>query len=326
MARFLTDNDYLKVSLSESVRELIEENYNEWLNAEQVAMKEMISYIKQRYDTDTVFVGTTVFNYSYTYKAKRLVSYTEDEYNELTAYSVGDRVSYDGYIYQCIQAAQGIKISNEAYWVQRVKDGTLYHGTTPEADWDKDTSYEVGDVVFYKDKTYTAVQSNKNILPTSSTAIWGSGTAYTIAADQTPDIEYHEEITYALNDKVTFEGLTYKAKGATVGNLPTNATYWEEQADYYVWTLGDNRNELLVRFLLDMANYHFMRAIPGNAIPIHVKEAYNGNSPSEVGGAIGWLKNVGKGTVSCDLPEKYASPLYSIMHGSTADKRDNQLF
>ena len=48
MARLLTDNDYLKVSLSETVRDLIDANYNQWLDAEQAAQLEMASYLNQR--------------------------------------------------------------------------------------------------------------------------------------------------------------------------------------------------------------------------------------------------------------------------------------
>lgn len=326
MARLLTDNDYLKVSLSSEVRTLIENNYNQWLDAEQAAQAEMLSYLNQRYIVSSIFTDTTIYDSINTYSAKNLVQYFEDDYNELTSYSVGDRVAFDDYIYECITAAQGISPENTTYWVQRVLNGSLYYVTLPSEEWDKDTTYESGDVVWYKNKEYTATVSNKNIEPTSNSGVWGSGTTYTISAGLTPDVEYKEEITYALNDVVTYKGGKYTAKGATTGNLPTNATYWTANTDSYEWTYGDNRSPLVVRFLLDITAYHFMRAVPARAIPDHIKEAYNGNTGNDTGGALGWLKNVAKGLVSADLPEIYSTPLYSIMHGQSRDKQDNLLW
>lgn len=326
MARLLTDNDYLRVSLSSEVRNLIENNYNQWLDAEQAAQVEMASYLNQRYIVSNIFTDTTIYDSIKTYSAKNLVQYTESEYNDLTAYVVGDRVVFDDYIYECYLAAQGISPENTDYWIKRVLNGTLYYVTLPNNEWDKDTTYSSGDIVWYKNKNYTATVSNKNIEPTSNSGVWGSGTTYTISAGLTPDIEYYNDVTYALNDVVTYMGYKYTAKGATTGNLPTNATYWTSNTELYEWTKGDNRNALLVRFLLDITAYHFMRSVPARAIPDHIKQAYNGDTGNDTGGALGWLKNVAKGLVSADLPEIYSTPLYSIMHGQSRDKQDNLLW
>lgn len=328
MARLLTDSDYLKVTLSQEVRDIIDNNYNQWLDAEQTAQVEMASYINQRYITSQIFTDTTIFDALKTYSAKSLVVYSEDDYNDLTSYVVGNRIVWGGYIYECYLAAQGISPENTDYWVKRVKDGTLYFGTLPSEEWDKDKTYDVDDIVWYKNKQYTATVSNKNIEPsaTTSVGIWGDGTTYTISANLTPDIEYHDELTYSLNDVVTYMGNKYTSLGTTQGNLPTDALQWTANTTDYEWTLGDNRNPLLVRFLLDMAAYHFMRAVPARAIPDHIKQAYNGDSADDRGGALGWLKNVAKGFVSADLPEIYSTPLYSIMHGQSRDKQDNLLW
>jgi hypothetical protein len=328
MARLLTDTDYLKVTLSDTVRDLIDSNYNQWLDAEQAAQLEMASYLNQRYIVANIFTDTTLYDPLKTYYAKALVQYSETEYNDLTAYVVGDRVSFDGYIYECYDAAQGISPENTDYWVKRVLDYSLYYVTLPSDEWDKDTTYEVGDVVWYKNKQYTATVSCKNIEPSTTTSvnIWGSGTAYTISANLTPDIEYKDEITYAANDLVTYKGSKYKALNSTTGNLPTDALNWSLETTDYEWTYGDNRNALLVRFLLDITAYHFMRSVPARAIPDHIKQAYNGDSADDRGGALGWLKNVAKGFVSADLPEIYSTPLYSIMHGQSRDKQDNLLW
>lgn len=330
MARLLTDSDYLKVTFSDEVLKIIDEHYNQWLDAEQSAQVEMASYLNQRYITANIFTDTTIYDSLSTYYAKALIQYFETDYDETTAYVVGDRVSFDGYIYECIQNGEGISPENTSYWVKRVENGSLYYVTLPNEEWDKDTTYAVDDIVWYKNKNYTATVSNKNIEPsaTTSVGVWGSGTTYTINAGLTPDIEYHDEITYSQNNIVTYRGskYTYKNLASTAGHLPTDINYWDLETTAYEWTKGDNRNALLVRFLLDITAYHFLRSVPARAIPDHIKEAYNGNSADDRGGALGWLKNVAKGLVSADLPEIYSTPLYSIMHGQSRDKQDNLLW
>lgn len=328
MARLLTDSDYLKVTLSNDVRDIINDHFNQWLDAEQAAQVEMASYLKQRYIVNQIFTDTSLFDSLRVYSAKNLIIYFESEYNDLTSYLVGDRISFNDYIYECIQAAQGISPDNTSYWVKRVLNNSLFYGALPSNEWDKSTTYAVNDIVWYLNKKYTATTSNKNIEPTSNSGIWGSGVTYTIPAGLIPDIEYHNEITYSQFDVVTYKGnkYTYKNLLSASGHLPTDVNYWDLETTSYEWTYGDNRNPLIVRFLLDMTAYHFMRSVPARAIPEHIKEAYNGNSADDRGGALGWLKNIAKGMVSIDLPEIYATPLYSIMHGQSRDKQDNLLW
>lgn len=42
--------------------------------------------------------------------------------------------------------------------------------------------------------------------------------------------DYSAATTYFPNDFVFYNGATFVAKQATVGNLPTNATYWSVMA------------------------------------------------------------------------------------------------
>lgn len=328
MARLLTNKDYNKVTQSDAVRELIADNINQWLDAEQAAQLEMASYLKQRYIINQIFTDTTSYDETVQYSAKNLIQYHEADWSDLTTYSgyadwvdgttysatntvnylgyrytsLGngntfvptdatkwakgnktDRVNYKGYIYECNAVTTGFVPTNTTYWTLICEDYTLYYVTLPNEEWDKATTYAVGDTIWFLNKNYTALESSLNILPTANSNVWGTGTTYTISA----------------------------------GIFPQDTDYW---------TLGDNRNALLVRLLLDITAYHFMRSVPARAIPDHIKEAYNGNSPLETGGAIGWLKNVSKGLVSTELPEIIALPLYSVMHGQSRDKQDNLLW
>lgn len=286
MPRLLRDKDLSKVTKSDSLQELITEYRNEWLDSEQVAQAEMISKLTQRYNMTKVFTNTTVWDSLLVYKAKNLIEYTAAEFNETTAYVVANRVLYNGKIYACTVNSTGFLPTNKTYWTYLVDDKTLYFGLTPNTEFNIETTYAIGNVVFYNDVNYTALKPSKGILPGSNTSVWGSGVAYSIPAN----------------------------------TLPTNTAYW---------TLGDNRNPLLIRFLLDMTRYHFERSIPARNVSDLIKEAYNGNGANELGGAIGWLKRVAAGTDNADLPKIIPTQGLSIQYGdSSTDTRPykNQLW
>jgi len=48
-----------------------------------------------------------------------------------------------------------------------------------------------------------------------------------ITSNFNPMGAYSNSTTYALGDLVTYNGLTYVARQATTGNVPTNTTYWQ---------------------------------------------------------------------------------------------------
>jgi len=328
MARLLTDTNYLGVTLSDNVRELIAEYRNQWLDSEQVAQSEMISYLKQRYIINQIFTDTTFWDITLQYSGKNLIQYTETAWNDLTSYTGSalyvaattyainntvsyygyiytslangntgnlptdatkwskgvrtNRVSYKGYIYECISASTGYVPTNATYWRVVTEDNAYYYITLPYDEWDVEEEYAVSDQVWFLNKSYTAAKANLGIDPslTNSTTYWGTGTTY----------------------------LT------TAGVFPDNQS---------VWTKGDNRNALIVRYLLDITAYHFMRAVPARGIPVHIKEAYNGNDPMDRGGAIGWLKRVAAGDINAELPNIVITQGLSFTGGASRTKQDN---
>ena len=325
MARLLCDTDYLKVTQSDNLRELIANNYSLWLYAEQVGQEEMRSKIQQRYDVAKIFTNTSLYDSTLVYYAKNLVVYTENEWVEGTAYTVGQRIKYKDKIYQCITNSTGYLPTNTTYWVYITDDKSLYYVTLPEEEWSYLTSYSVGDVVWYENKTYTCVVANSNTKPDSSTAIWGSGTAHSIS-NKNPDIIYHAEIAYTVGTKVSCEGVLYNCILNSTGNIPTNATFFTALTTPPYWTKGDNRNPLIVRYLLDITRYHFERSIPARNVSDLCKEAYNGNSPEERGGAIGWLKRVNSGTDNANLPIIVPVKGLAFTYGNSRAAQDNQMW
>lgn len=272
MARLLRNNDYLRLIQSDNLAQIIESNEQIKLDVEQAAQAEMISYLSQRYIVSEIFTNTTEFDASATYRAKNLVEFTAATYSSASTYNIGDYVVYTGYVYKCnTNATTGAW--NATKWDVVCLDKQLYYVTLPEAEFDYDTTYSIGDVVWYQNYTYTCAVACVNIKPTE-TQYWTVGTEYTITGDY-PD-------------------------------------------DDTKWTLGDNRNQQIVLFLIDITLYHLHSRINPRNVPDLRKERYNGNSPTDSGGALGWLKSVASAKVNADLPEIAPEQGLSMRYGNSA--------
>lgn len=70
--------------------------------------------------------------------------------------------------------------------------------------------------------------------------------------------------------------------------------------DYF--TQKDSRNPKLVEVLVDIVLYNIHSRINPKSVPTQRKIRYDGDDPEQRGGAIGWLKNVQKGSITPDLP------------------------
>ena len=140
--------------------------------------------------------------------------------------------------------------------------------------------------------------------------------------------EYNNSTTYVLNDVVWYGDKTYTAKSESMGNLPTDTTYWTAGSTYSFtaaypddttkWIKGDNRNQLIVMYLIDITLYHLHARINPRNVPELRNIRYDGNNATQNGGAIGWLKRVASGDVTADLPSILPEQGLSIRWGSNA--------
>lgn len=188
MARLLRDLDYLRVIQEDNLSQIIESNQQIRQDVEQAAQAEMISYLAQRYIVSKVFTNTAVFSLSDTYKAKNLVEWSETAWASGSTYTAGQRVSFTptgsviAYIYQAVSNTSAGESPNTqpAKWNQITENKALYYVKLPNNEWNKTTTYAVNDQVWYEDKVYTCLVANKNIVPSSNTTIWGTGSSYTV--------------------------------------------------------------------------------------------------------------------------------------------------
>ena len=276
MARLLRDLDYLRVIQLDNLNQITESNQQTKLDVEQAAQAEMISYLSQRYITSEVFTDTVVFDINVEYFSKNLVEYTETAFSIASNYVAGNRVLYQGYIYEA-NTTVSASAWDASEWDLLCADKTLFYLALPQPEFDYYTTYKVGDQIWYANKTYTCAIACQGIVPnlSTSTSFWGAGVDYSVTGQ--------------------------KPSG---GNLN--------------WVQGDNRNQQIVLFLIDITLYHLHSRINPRNIPDLRKERYNGNDPMDRGGAIGWLKSVAHGNVNADLPVIAPTQGLSMRYGNAA--------
>ncbi len=271
--RLLRNTDYLRVIKDDKLLEVTEGDYEILKAVEQSSQAEMISYLVQRYQCNKIFSNTTEFSTGTTYYGNNLVEYTAPDYITTQAYSMNDRVVYSGFVYANISGGTGVlPTTGTTSWSAITTDKSLYYATLPADEYVHTTSYSIGSIVWFENKTYTALQVNKGILPDSDSQRWAVGSTY------------------------SFTGI-----------YPENTAYW---------TKGDNRNAQIVMYLMDCVLYHLHSRINPRNIPELRSIRYDGNNSFQSGGVIGWLKKVGSGDITADLPQINPSQGVSIRWGS----------
>jgi hypothetical protein len=279
MARLLRDLDYLRVIQADNLAQVIEDNEQIKLDVEQAAQAEMISYLSQRYVINQIFTNTSEFSISATYKGKNLVEYHEPLFNLATVYNPSTRVSF------AISATET----------------NIYECSS----------------------TTTAGQT-----PLTHPAKWTLITEdYSLYYAVLPELEYSSTNTYAIGDQVWYNDTVYTCAISCLNVLPTTTAFWTVGSAYSFtgqlptnttyWTKGDNRNQQVVLYLLDITLYHLHSRINPRNIPDIRKERYDGNSPNQTGGAIAWLKRCGSGDITADLPNIDPQQGMSIRWGNS---------
>jgi len=195
-----------------------------------------------------------------------------------------------------------------------------------EAAYSALTTYTTGQRVVYQNKIYSSIAGN---VP----GAWNASQWTYVCEDKQffyvtlPEDEYNHETTYIAGAQVWYKDYVYTADRAVKGIVPTTQGYWTQGSQYTItgqyptntqyWTAGDNRNQQIVMHLMDITLYHLHSRINPRNVPDLRKERYDGNSPNQSGGAIAFLKRVGKGDVSLDCPTLIPDQGLSIRWGNS---------
>lgn len=261
------------------------------------------------------------------------------------------RVIQSDNLSQIIEANQQVKLDVEqsaqaemiSYLAQRYKvsevfsdttvfsDSVVYYGKNlveyTESAFNAASTYSQGDRVVYLSKIYEAKTA-------IAAGVFNAANWTYICADKAlfyaklPYSQYNPETSYEIGVTVWFENKIHTSLQKCKNIDPSNAAFWGTGTDYSFscqlpddtnyWNAGDNRNQQIVLFLIDITLYHLHSRINPRNIPDLRKERYNGNSPTDSGGAIGWLKSVAHGNVQADLPVFTPQQGLSMRYGNAA--------
>jgi len=159
-------------------------------------------------------------------------------------YNAGDKVSYQGKVYQATHGNPGYN-PTESTWFWKAVGSTVTppKPTTPPTlpptpggdSWVSGQYYNAGDKVTYQGKTYQATHGNPGYNPTESTWFWKAvGSTVTPPTPTSPptlpptpgDNSWVSGQYYNAGDKVIYQGKTYQATNANPGYNPTQSTWF----------------------------------------------------------------------------------------------------
>lgn len=268
---FLIVKDFAKQIQSDNLNQVIGNDTTINTAAQLTAIEEATSYLTQKYDLTNEFQSLSPWNNTLAYKASNRVYLDTTVYATTTAYVVGQYTVYNGNYYVCISNTTGT--FTPAAWTLIGPQYTIYYAQYPFPPFDFNTRYALGDKVFYKDKTYICLIATQPF--SQESALQYSRYQNLPLLNVAPD---------NVNNGAQYWG-SATAYTVPVSTLITNTTYW---------TLGDNRSQQLVTYLIDITLYHLhSRIAPRNIPELRVKRYDD---------AIKWLKSASKGDVTVNIP------------------------
>lgn len=303
MERFLTNKDYSRRILTYDLQQLIMDSddpnnsyprsldYSVLYDVELQAQAQITSYLIKRYDIKQVFRPTTVFDINKIYTANNLVQVYAPAFISGNTYNVGDRISYSAgtnqdFLFYCIQSGYTGNTPNldTTYFSGgTIPNGQMFYTSQPADSYLINNTYPIGSVVFYNDYTYTAkTYSDNSVLRefngTDVANDNGSGVIPSLTKDW-------DKYWIQSASKYTVQGI------------------YPDQDTTGTWIMGDNRNQLIVQFMLDITLYHLgARVNPRNSVELWAIR-YDGNTPLQTGGSIGLLKKINAGQMNLECPE-----------------------
>ena len=175
MNRYLIPNDYLRYITDVSVQQVISQNPNYQVLVEQRAQQKFVEKLSQKFDLSQEFTNTTPYNPASTYNATDRVYLNAAFYSTTGTYAVGALTMVangtiingqaTNQVYVCTTAsASPAGAFNPSNWQLLGNQYDMFYAITPYPVFDiKNGRYNVGDIVFWHNHTYTAIQQTLQI-------------------------------------------------------------------------------------------------------------------------------------------------------------------
>lgn len=181
---YLILHDYKKLIQSDNLSQIIGADYSLVTQMQLAAQAEVVSYLRQKYLTSAEFTDTSLFAMNNTYFGKNRVYLDATAFSTTSTYALNSLTLYLGNVYFNTIAITVAGAWNPAKWQLIGAQYDIYYVSLPESEWDYYKTYQVGDQVWYADKTYTCVVANLSVQPNEHPEFWGTGTTFsTIGSD-----------------------------------------------------------------------------------------------------------------------------------------------
>lgn len=288
---YLILSDFKKLIQVDALSSIIGNDYAILDQMKLAAQTEVTSYLTQKYDCSREFTDTLLWNRSTAYKGGQRVYLDADAYVPATAYTTNTLTLYSGNVYICTASTTGTFDATK--WTLIGAQYAMFYVTLPYPEFNYSSLYAVGNQVWWKDKTYTALLATLVYTHETQLQINSHNTTQNFAPDDVVD-----------GAKYWGAGTAYTV---TAGTLPTDTTKW---------TVGDNRNQQLVNYCIDVALYTVhSRIAPRNIPELRVKRYDD---------VIKWLNNVAQGKeITAALPLIQPSQGMRIRWGGDVKRINN---
>jgi hypothetical protein len=304
---YIIPSDYTKSIQAAQLQQITRGDTAMMLQAERTAMERAQGMLMQKYDITAEFTDTALYSTTTIYQAAQRVYTTYAAYVSTNSYVIGNYCSTGGFSYVCTTNTTGA--FNHAHWSQIGTSTAIYYAAYPYPYFDLYFQYKKDDYITYKGKIYKAKQStgsisniiavqygtednipNTNVFPddgNNGASFWLYISDYTVAANKLSAAAYNPVTSYAIGDYAQFDGSVYIAIAATTGQF--DPTKWRT-----IWQLGDNRSQLMVTSIVDLALWYIHKQIAPSNIPDLRVDAYNV--------AIEWFRKLRDGIEQTTLP------------------------
>ncbi len=261
---YLIKSDYDRLIQEVSLQQIISGNLLLKTQGEIAAISEIKSYLSSKYDVDSEFTDTTLYSNIAVYKAGNRVYIDAAAYSGAALYSIGALVLYSGNVYRCKTAIVVAESFTVAKWDLVGQQNDIFYCPLPQPLFNIKSSYNKDDLVFWNNKVYTCIIPSQSL--GQSAKIQYSTTTDFPLQNVFPDDAKHGAAYWGA-------GVAYEVEAGSI-------------LDPEKFTKGDNRNQQLVLYVLDVLIYHLYRRIPPAVVPEIRVVAYRS--------VVEWLKNVAR--------------------------------
>lgn len=241
---YLFTRDYLRQIQQSQLNQLTGSDSDILASLELTAIEECNSYLVQKYDTAYEFTDIEAFSTSTAYKGQRRVYLYAAEYVPTNTYASGSIVTNNNKVYYLTASKTGAWTTSNTTLLGNLYQ--VFNVKTPYTVWDGETQYNIGDQVWWHDKTYTCKNQNTGLAPdiADNKEYWGNGTAWSLTAGTLPsdltkwnaaDNRSQQLVTYVVNIVIY-----YLSKRIAPQNIPVNViTAYNNAIDWLIACAGD---------------------------------------------------------------------------------------